>query len=140
MADRRLSDIEDLVEASVFHPSPCRRLRERILHHAARAHRRQQRWQRAVPILLAAMGITVVALFAIRIHKPAPAASKPVPAAQVQSAQTGSPSNNESTSRPQVQPSSEQSLGQALYSGSVGQKGEATAEPAAQPELTTSHQ
>jgi hypothetical protein len=140
MADRRLSDIEDLVEASVFHPSPCRRLRDRILHHAARAQRRQQRWQRAVPFLLAAMGFAVVVLFAIRLHKAAPAASKPVPAAQVQSAQTGAAPRTDSTSRPEPPPNANQSLGQALYSGYVGEKSEVRSERAAETELTPSHQ
>jgi hypothetical protein len=142
MADRRLSDIEDLVEASVFNPSPCRRLRERILHDAVRATRSQQRWQRALPFVLATMGIAVVALFSVRLFKHAPIPSKPVSAAQIQieATQTGSPSSSESSSRPQSQPSSDQSLGQALYSGYAGQKAEARSEPAVQPELTTSHQ
>ena len=142
MADRRLNDIEDLVQSSVFNPSPCRRLRERILHDAARAHRRQQNWQRAVPFVLATMGILGATLLGVRVLKaPHPPAvdTQAAGTAQVQPEQPGSRSTPETAVQPGLANRSEQSLGEALYLGKI-RRPENTVDPSTQKELAPSQE
>jgi len=70
---RRLHEIEKLLQESVFYPSPCRRLRERVLQDAAQAKQRQKLWQRFIIASSTISGSLVAAFVIIRIctHGPA---------------------------------------------------------------------
>ena len=63
MSELPLDRIEELVEESVFHPSPCKRHKERVLRHAVRATVRQtisRRTMAAVGAAALILGIVVV--------------------------------------------------------------------------------
>ncbi len=60
-----LDRVEELVEESVFHPSPCKRHRERVLRDAAQATVRQKISHRmlvgfAAGALVLGMGVSIV--------------------------------------------------------------------------------
>ena len=55
MRELPLDQIEELVEESVFHPSPCKRHRERVLKNALQAAVRQKVSRRTIGVALAAV-------------------------------------------------------------------------------------
>jgi hypothetical protein len=118
MADRSLRDqeqreLERLVQDSVFHPSPCRRLRERVLHDAGQARWRQQLKQRGLVAGLLVLIMVAVPLIAWR------ALSGPAPAAPVPSQQPA-PASGDKPSRPSQSPGAAGgSLGAAILRGAV---------------------
>jgi hypothetical protein len=100
-----LEQVENLVEASVFHPSPCKRLKERVLHDAALATWRQKISRRMMvaagaAVLMLGLGISVVRLARTPSDATAPA--------------SGATSETQSASHP-AQPPAAGSLGEGLY-------------------------
>jgi hypothetical protein len=67
MLDPRIHDVEELVEASVFHPSPARRLRAQVLHNAAKAAQRQQFARRLAAAGGIVAGVVIASFIVIRL-------------------------------------------------------------------------
>ena len=67
MSELPLDRIEELVEDSIFHPSPCRRHKERVLRHAVRAKVRQTISRRAMLAAGAAIVSLGMAIVVVRI-------------------------------------------------------------------------
>ena len=83
MADRRLRQVEELVQASVFHPSPCRRLRERVVHKAEQAMHRQRLGRRTAIASAFAIGLIVFPLVVMRLWFSTSAVTTPQPQAVI---------------------------------------------------------
>src|SRR5437763_7633443 len=107
MADPRLDEVEELLQATVFHPSPQRLLRERVLHTAAKAQHHHSMGRRALWAVAGTLGAILLTFAAGKYF--APHATAQLPAAKL-----ASPSFPPSISGPSI-PASTQSLGEALY-------------------------
>jgi hypothetical protein len=115
-----LERVENLVEASVFHPSPCKRLKERVLHDAAQATWRQKISRRMMVAAGASVLLLGLAVSVVRIGRTPsdPALPATAPAVETQAVE-----------RP-VQTPSAGSLGEGLYqSGPAEGQAPATANP-----------
>jgi hypothetical protein len=106
--------IEELVQDSVFHPSPCKRHRERVLRSAVQATVRQRISRRTMLGLSAGVLVFVMGLFVVRlVTSPGDAAAPPA-------APASAPQNDDSSAPPVAQPVSPShysanSLGEDLY-------------------------
>jgi hypothetical protein len=100
-----LERVENLVEASVFHPSPCKRLKERVLRDAALATWRQKISRRMMVAAGAAVLTLGLGIVVVRIARTPADASMPASAAP---AETQTPSHS-------VQSQPAGSLGEGLY-------------------------
>jgi hypothetical protein len=115
-----LERVENLVEASVFHPSPCKRLKERVLHDAAQATWRQKISRRMMVAAGAAVLILGLGISVVRIARAPSDLAMPASAPAVET---------QTVERP-VQTSSAGSLGEGLYqSGSADGQAPASANP-----------
>ncbi len=112
MADPHLDEIEELVQASVFHPSPCRRLRARVLHGAVQARHRQRISHRVLGAM-AALAVSAAILFVAARHFSAAAPEPPAVRAE-----TGSTADR--PSQKTAAPAPGASLGETLYRGEAG--------------------
>jgi hypothetical protein len=70
---RSLHEVEKLLQESVFQPSPCRQLRERVLRDAAQAKQRQKLWQRFLVVSSTISGSLVAAFVVVRLCTQGPA-------------------------------------------------------------------
>jgi hypothetical protein len=103
--------IEELVEESVFHPSPCKRHRERVLRDAAQATVRQKLSRRMIvavsaSALLLGMGIILVRMTTTS-GDAVPGAAAPASAATVEAR----------TAPSSTPPAAAGSMGEDLYRG-----------------------
>jgi hypothetical protein len=121
---RHLHEVEKLLQESVFHPSPCRQLRERVLRDAAQAKQRQKLWQRFLVASSTISGSLVVAFVVIRICAQGPAVvPKPGPVR----VQVYSPGRiREPAGEPQRMAAPAASLGADLYLGHADPQSEAS--------------
>jgi hypothetical protein len=122
MADSsHLREIERIVQESVFHPSPCRRLRERVIQNAVQARLRHNLWKRLLFGGAAlSCGVLLVAGVVIFAHRPhVPSASAEVGPVRVQ---IYSPGRVHEAASDEVPPrrDSQASLGEALYFQDAG--------------------
>jgi hypothetical protein len=118
-----LLEVEKLLQESVFQPSPCRRLRERVLQDAAQAKQRQKLWQRFLVTSSTISGSLVAAFVIVRICSQGPAV---VPETGPVRVQVYSPGHNrEAPPAQQRLTHSESSLGEDLYLGHAGSQKEA---------------
>jgi hypothetical protein len=110
MDDLPLEGVEKLVEASVFHPSPCKRLKERVLRDAVHAAWQQKISHRMMAAVCGAGLLLGLGLFVVRIARtPAEPTEAAVPAA----AATPAEAQPETTSAPA--PTAGGSLGEGLF-------------------------
>jgi hypothetical protein len=121
---RSLHEVEKLLQESVFHPSPCRRLRERVLRDAAQAKQRQKLWQRFLVASSTISGSLVAAFVVIRICSQGPAI---VPEPGPVRVQVYSPGRVDvPAGAPQRVPAPGASLGADLYLGHADPQNEGT--------------
>lgn len=117
-----LERIEELVEDSVFHPSPCKRHREHVLRSAARATVRQKISRQMIGAISAAVLVLGLGIVVVRLAtSPGEAVSEGATPAgtTAASASTASPTASDTGSAaPTVQPSTAGSLGEGLYRSS----------------------
>lgn len=121
---RHLREIEKLVQDSVFHASPCRRLRERVLESAVQAKHRQNLWKRFVVASSAVMGSLVIAFVVIRLSAPgSTVATEPGPVR----VQIYSPGHSVGlAAAPQKAAASNSSLGEDFYFRQAAGHGESS--------------
>ncbi|HEV3302102.1 MAG TPA: hypothetical protein VG055_20780 [Planctomycetaceae bacterium] len=109
MRELPLDQIEELVEESVFHPSPCKRHRERVLKNALQAAVRQKVSRRTIGVALAAVVLLGIGIVIVRSATSSgdadPTATAPTSATTVES----------SSAVPPTQPSPPRSMGEGLY-------------------------
>jgi hypothetical protein len=100
MARLPLDRVEELVEESVFHPSPCKRHRERVLRDAAQATFRQKISHRMIVAVSAASVVLGIGIFSVRMATTpgeatsaaaAPASAPTAPAVEVQTPPSSPP-------------------------------------------------
>ena len=113
-----LERIEELVEDSVFHPSPCKRHREQVLKNAVRATVRQKISRQMIVggsavILVLGMGILLIR----SVSSSSPAVSESTPAASATPVETATAAPATPAAAPQ-QPATNGSLGEELYRSS----------------------
>jgi hypothetical protein len=105
-----LSEIEELVEESVFHPSPCKRHRERVLKKAVQAtfrHKVSRRTIMAASAVVMVLGVGIaIARIATSSSEIAADAPAPTSSATTTTATSGAPA---------AQPAPASSLGEGLY-------------------------
>jgi hypothetical protein len=108
MRELPLDQIEELVEESVFHPSPCKRHRERVLKNALQAAVRQKVSRRMIGVASAAVVLLGIGIVIVRSATSSgdadPTATAPA-SATVES----------SSAAPPTQPSPPRSMGEGLY-------------------------
>jgi hypothetical protein len=114
MSDLPHESIEELVKDSVFHPSPCKRHRERVLKSAVQATVRQRISRRTMLGVSAGVLVLVIGLFVVRMATSSRDAAAP-PAAPA-----SAPQDDGSSAPPVAQPVapshySANSLGEGLY-------------------------
>jgi hypothetical protein len=102
MRELPLDQIEELVEESVFHPSPCKRHRERVLKNALQAAVRQKVSRRTIGVALAAVVLLGIGIVIVR------SATSSGDADPTATAPT-------SSAAPPTQPSPPRSMGEGLY-------------------------
>jgi hypothetical protein len=116
MAKRPFHEIEELVQASVFHPSPCKRLRERVLHSAIRAQKQQIVSRRTLLGASTVLAVALILFIVLSWNSSPPTDARPSP-----------PRDEPPSTRP-VRPATQErvnslsphhSLGQALLHGKV---------------------
>jgi hypothetical protein len=112
MRELPLDQIEELVEESVFHPSPCKRHRERVLKNALQATVRQKISRRTIAVASAAVVVLGIGIVIVRSATSSgetdPATAAPASAATVES----------SSAAPATQPAPSRSMGEGLYRSS----------------------
>jgi len=113
---RRLHEIEELVQDSVFHPSPCRRLRERVIHDAVKANHRQHVLKRTFIASSAAAGGLLIVFFVLRFSTAAPRDHAVSNSAAIRSESDLSCPTPEKPVPSQISPAPGQSYGEWLYS------------------------
>ncbi len=118
MPELPLERVEELVEESVFHPSPCKRHREQVLRTAVQATVRQKVSRRMIAagsasVLMLGMGILLIR--AVATSRPAVPENAPAVSAPSVEAAAAAPA----TPTAAVQhPPSRGSLGEELYRSS----------------------
>jgi|HubBroStandDraft_6_1064221.scaffolds.fasta_scaffold1354368_2 hypothetical protein len=117
-----LERIEELVEDSVFHPSPCKRHREHVLRSAVQATVRQKISRQMIGAISAATLVLGLGIVVVRFAtSPGEAVSEGgAPAgATAASATAASPTATDTGSAsPAIQPPTAGSLGEGLYRSS----------------------
>jgi len=107
-----LDQIEELVEESVFHPSPCKRHREHVLKKAMQATVRQKISHRMIAVASAAVVVVGIGIVIVRSATSSgatnPATAPPTSAPMVEA--SGTP--------PATQPAPSRSMGEGLYRSS----------------------
>jgi hypothetical protein len=125
---RQLLEVEKLLQESVFHPSPCRRLRERVLQDAVQAKQRQKLWQRFLVASSTISGGLVAAFVIVRMCTHGPAAVPEPGHVRVQVYSPGhsheAPPALPGVTSPSASPST--SLGADLYLGHADSQTEGT--------------
>jgi hypothetical protein len=111
-----LDQIEELVEESVFHPSPCKRHRERVLSNAIRATVQQKISRR---MIVAASAAALVLGVGIVIARIATSSGEAVP----NGTSASSPAVEATSATPAPQPTTGGSMGEGLYRSSDGTDG-----------------
>jgi hypothetical protein len=110
-----LNEIEELVEESVFHPSPCKRHRERVLKKAVQATVRQAVSRRTIAAASAVVVVLGIGIVIVRLATSAsPAGSDAAVPASSAAADTG-------TGTPAAQSAPVGSLGEGLYRATPNQ-------------------
>jgi hypothetical protein len=125
MPELPLEQVEELVEESVFHPSPCKRHREQVLKSAVQATVRQKVSHRMIAfgsasVLVLGMGILLIR--AVATSRPAVPENAPTASAASVEATAAVPATP--TAAPQ-HPGSSGSLGEELYRSSESADGAA---------------
>ncbi|HXY37026.1 MAG TPA: hypothetical protein VEI07_22555 [Planctomycetaceae bacterium] len=105
-----LDRLEELVEDSVFHPSPCKRHRERVLRSAVRAAVQQKISRRMIAVAGAAALVLGIGFVVVRIAT----SSSEAPADAAMPAQAA-PVETTNTPTPAAQPPQRGSMGEGLY-------------------------
>ena len=111
-----LDQIEELVEESVFHPSPCKRHRERVLKNAVQATFRHKISRRAIAAGSATILVLGMMIFIVRMATSSPSVEQVPPSAEPTIA---SPAET-SAAAPEKQPAPAGSLGEGLYRSNQG--------------------
>src|ERR1700677_1281754 len=113
MPELPLEQVEELVEESVFHPSPCKRHREQVLKSAVQATVRQKVSHRM--IAAGSASVLVMGILLIRaVVMSRPAVSENTPAASATSVEATAAAPATPAAAPQHAGSSG-SLGEELY-------------------------
>jgi hypothetical protein len=117
-----LERIEELVEDSVFHPSPCKRHREHVLRSAVQATVRQKISRQMIAAISAAalvlgLGIVVVR-FATSPGEAVSDGATPAVTPAASATAASPPAADTGSAAPAVQPSTAGSLGEGLYRSS----------------------
>jgi len=123
MPELPLEQVEELVEESVFHPSPCKRHREQVLKSAVQATVRQKVSHRMIAAGSASvlvMGIGILLIRAVVMSRPA--VSENTPAASATSVEATAAAPATPAAAPQ-HPGSSGSLGEELYRSSESADG-----------------
>jgi hypothetical protein len=110
-----LDQIEELVEESVFHPSPCKRHRDRVLRSAVQATFRHKISRRAIAAGSAVVILIGMTIFIMRMAAPAPS-DEALPQSAAPS--SAAPAETPTSAAPEQQPAPAGSLGEGLYRGS----------------------
>ena len=124
MPELPLEQVEELVEESVFHPSPCKRHREQVLKSAVQATVRQKVSHRMIAagsasVLVLGMGILLIR--AVATSRPAVPENTPTASpTSVEATTVGAPATP--AAAPQ-HPGSSGSLGEELYRSSESADG-----------------
>ncbi len=118
-----LERIEELVEDSVFHPSPCKRHREHVLRSAAQATVRQKISRQMIGVISAGalvlgLGIGVVRL-ATSSSEPASVGATPAGTTAVSAPAATPTAADTSSAAPGIRPSTAGSLGEGFYRSST---------------------
>jgi hypothetical protein len=108
MRELPLDQIEELVEESVFHPSPCKRHRERVLKNALQAAVRQKVSRRMIGVALASVVLLGIGIVIVRS---ATSSGDADPTATAPASATLEPSS----AAPPTQPSPPRSMGEGFY-------------------------
>jgi hypothetical protein len=111
MRELPLDQIEELVEESVFHPSPCKRHRERVLKNALQATVRQKVSRRMIGVASAAVVLLGIGIVIVRSATSFGEADPPATAPASAALEPGS-------AAPPTQPSPPRSMGEGLYRAS----------------------
>jgi hypothetical protein len=109
MRELPLDQIEELVEESVFHPSPCKRHREHVLKKALQATVRQKISRRMIAVASAAV---VVVGMGIVIVRSATSSGETDPGT---AAPASAPTVEAKSAAPATQPAPSRSMGEGLY-------------------------
>ncbi len=113
-----LEQIEELVQDSVFHPSPCKRHREQVLKNAVRATARQKISRQMIVGGSAAILVLWMGILLIRaVSSSGPAVSENTPAASATPAEATTTAPATPAAAPQ-QPATNGSLGEELFRSS----------------------
>jgi hypothetical protein len=126
MPELPLERVEELVEDSVFHPSPCKRHRERVLRSAVQATVRQTISRRMIAAVSATALVVVLGIIVVR------AATSPArPVSEAAGPAVPSPASATTAeagpAEAVIQPSTAGSLGEGLYRSSNPSTGQTAA-------------
>ncbi len=108
---RRLRDIEELVQASVFHPSPCRKLRERVIRDAVKVNRQQTMWRKLIIGSSSVAGSALLLIAILHVFASAPESPRVASPAKETAASRGTAA----AVRPEGLSTTGESLGEAQY-------------------------
>jgi hypothetical protein len=126
MPELPLERVEELVEDSVFHPSPCKRHRERVLRSAVQATVRQTISRRMIAAVSATALVLVLGIVMVRT---ATSSAKPMSEAAGPAGPTaaGATTAEAAPAETAIQPSTAGSLGEGLYRSSNPSNGQTAA-------------
>jgi hypothetical protein len=126
MPELPLERVEELVEDSVFHPSPCKRHRERVLRSAVQATVRQTISRRMIAAVSATALVVVLGIIVVRT---ATSSAKPVSEAAGSAGPTAASATTPEAAPAEtaIQPTTAGSLGEGLFRSSNQSNGQTAA-------------